>query len=66
MVKMKDIVFEVDQEKCLHKATYGPHRVSIVNPSKRMSKMTKEYLKDRIETLIEFRDDVGRKRPNGN
>ncbi len=56
----KDIVFTV--EKGIHKAVLGSSSVAVESNAKRIPKKTKEYLAEKLEDVVEFRNDIGRRK----
>ncbi len=56
----KDIIFKASQG--LHKASLGNSSVAIESNAKRIFKKTKEYLARRLESVVEFRNDIGRRK----
>ncbi len=56
----KDITFKASQG--LHKASLGNSSVAIESNAKRITKKSKEFLAERLENVVEFRNDVGRRK----
>lgn len=64
MVKInKDITFKASQG--LHKASLGISSVAIESNAKRIPKKSKDFLAEKLESVVEFRNDVGRKNKHG-